>query len=45
VSYRFLCKRLERVAGVPRGSFDGVKFQKLEDQLYGVPYYRRRRAS
>jgi Zn-dependent peptidase ImmA (M78 family) len=45
VSYRFICKRLERVAGVPCGSFDGVKFQKLEDQLYGVPYYRRRRAS
>src|ERR1700730_7477199 len=33
VSYRFLCKRLEHVAGVPRGSFDGVKFQKLEDDI------------
>jgi hypothetical protein len=45
VSYRFLCKRLERLGLVPRGHFDGVQFQKLEDQIFGIPFYRRRRAS
>jgi Zn-dependent peptidase ImmA (M78 family) len=44
VSYRYLCKRLERLGHIGRGAFDGVKFQKLEEQLYGVPYHRRRRA-
>jgi Zn-dependent peptidase ImmA (M78 family) len=42
VSYRFLCKRLERAGLVEPGKFDGVKFQNLEDSLYGVPFYRRR---
>lgn len=45
VSYRFLCKRLERARLIPKGHFDGVRFQKLEDQVYGVPWYRRRNAS
>ena len=43
VSYRYLCKRLERLGLVNPGQFDGVQFQKLEDKLYGVPFYRRRR--
>jgi Zn-dependent peptidase ImmA (M78 family) len=48
VSYRFLCKRLERLGLVPVGHFNGVQFQKLEEQIFGVPFYRRyrgRRAS
>lgn len=43
VSYRYLCKRLEWLQLIAHGAFDGVKFQKLEEQLFGVPYYRRRR--
>jgi Zn-dependent peptidase ImmA (M78 family) len=31
VSYRFLCKRLERLGLIVRGQFDRVQFQKLED--------------
>lgn len=47
VSYRYICKRLERLTLITRGQFEAVKFQKLEDALYGVPYHRRgfRRAS
>jgi Zn-dependent peptidase ImmA (M78 family) len=40
VSYRFICKRLERLGRTTPGQFDGIRFQKLEDQLYGVPFYR-----
>jgi len=29
---------------IARGQFDRVQFQKLEDQIFGVPFYRRRRA-
>ena len=43
VSYRFICKRLERLGLVTPGQFNGVQFQKLEDEIYGVPFYRRRR--
>jgi Zn-dependent peptidase ImmA (M78 family) len=43
VSYRYICKRLERLGLVSSGQFDGVQFHKLEDQIYGVPFYRRRR--
>lgn len=43
VSYRFLCKRLERLGLIPVGHFSGVQFQKLEDQLFGIPFYRRHR--
>lgn len=42
VSYRFICKRLERLGLTNPGQFDGVQFQKLEDQIYGVPFFRRR---
>jgi Zn-dependent peptidase ImmA (M78 family) len=45
VSYRFLCKRLERLGVISRGHFDAVQFQKLEERIFGVPFYRRRRAS
>lgn len=42
VSYRYICKRLERLGLITAGQFAAVKFQKLEDTLYGVPYHRRR---
>jgi len=42
VSYRYLCKRLERLGLISPGHFNGVQFQKLEDQLFGVPFYRRK---
>lgn len=43
VSYRYICKRLERLGLVRPGQFNGVQFQKLEDEIYGAPFYRRRR--
>ncbi len=42
VSYKYLCKRLERLALIPPGKFNGVKFQKLEERMFGVPIHRRR---
>ncbi|MGH9400643.1 MAG: ImmA/IrrE family metallo-endopeptidase [Terriglobia bacterium] len=42
VSYRFICKRLERLGLIGLGQFEGVQFQNLEDKIYGVPFYRRR---
>lgn len=42
VSYKFICKRLERLGHIASAQFDGVHFQKLEDQMFGVPFYRRR---
>jgi Zn-dependent peptidase ImmA (M78 family) len=41
VSYRYICKRLERLGRITLGQFDGVHFQKLEDEIFGVPFYRR----
>lgn len=41
VSYRFICKRLERLGRIGAGQFAGVQFQKLEEQIHGVPFYRR----
>lgn len=41
VSYQFLRKRLERLRLIDRGQFDGVQFRKLEEQMFGVPFYRR----
>lgn len=45
VSYQYLRKRLEHLGHIPRGAFQDVQFRKLEDQLFGVPYHRRRRQS
>lgn len=42
VSYTFICKRLEWFQAIPTGAFVGVKFQKLEEQMFGVPFYKRR---
>jgi Zn-dependent peptidase ImmA (M78 family) len=43
VSYQFLRKRLVRLRFAAAATFDGVQFQKLEEQLYGVPIYKQRR--
>lgn len=42
VSYKFICKRLERLGLISRGQFTDVKFKILEEQIYGVPFYRRK---
>lgn len=42
VSYKFICKRLERLQLIEFGQFNSVQFQKLEDTLFGVPFYRQR---
>jgi Zn-dependent peptidase ImmA (M78 family) len=41
VSYRFLCKRLEWLGLIAPNQFGNVQFQKLEDEIFGVPFYRR----
>jgi Zn-dependent peptidase ImmA (M78 family) len=40
VSYKFLQKRLEWFRFIETGEFAKVKFQKLEEEMYGVPIYR-----
>lgn len=45
VSYMYLCKRLVRLGFVRRDDIGEIQFRKLEEQLYGAPFYRRRRAS
>jgi Zn-dependent peptidase ImmA (M78 family) len=40
VSYKFLQKRLEWFGFIERGQFAKVQFQKLEEEIYGVPIYR-----
>ena len=40
VSYTFIRKRLERIGLVLPGQFDGAKFQKLEEEIYGTPIYK-----
>jgi hypothetical protein len=41
ISYQFICKRLEWLRVIAPGQFDGVQFQKLEDDMFGTPFYRR----
>jgi Zn-dependent peptidase ImmA (M78 family) len=43
VSYTFIVKSLKWLQVVPRDAFDSVQFKKLEEQMFGVPGYRRRR--
>jgi Zn-dependent peptidase ImmA (M78 family) len=43
VSYAFVRKRLEWFHIIKRGTFDGIQFQKLEDEIYGVPWWKTRR--
>jgi Zn-dependent peptidase ImmA (M78 family) len=40
VIYQFLRKRLIRLGFASEGAFDRIQFQKLEEQLYGVPIYK-----
>jgi len=40
VSYKFLQKRLEWFGFIERGEFARVQFQKLEEELHGIPIYR-----
>ena len=44
VSYTFICKRLERLGLILPNEFDRVQFKKLEDAMFGIPFYRQRRA-
>lgn len=44
ISYAFLCKRLAWFELIAPDQFNGTQFQKLEDLMFGVPFYRRRRA-
>lgn len=43
VSYTFLVKRLVWFGVVDRDSFRGIQFQKLEESMFGVPFYGRHR--
>lgn len=45
VSYRYLCKRLQYLGLIAPGAFDKVKFQNLEDELFGLPFHRRQNAA
>jgi Zn-dependent peptidase ImmA (M78 family) len=40
VSYQFLRKRLIRLGFATPDVFDGIQFQKLEEQMFGVPIYK-----
>jgi Zn-dependent peptidase ImmA (M78 family) len=40
ISYRFLLKRLERFGFISEGQFSNVQFQKLEEEVFGVPIYK-----
>src|SRR5437867_6070819 len=40
LSYSGLAKRAELLALVPDGSLAGVKWKKLEERIYGVPFYK-----
>lgn len=42
ISYTFIRKRLERLGIIAKGEFARVQFQRLQDRLYGVPFYKRR---
>lgn len=40
VSYQFLSKRLLRLGYAKSGAFEKIKFQNLEEQMFGVPFYK-----
>jgi Zn-dependent peptidase ImmA (M78 family) len=42
VSYKFIQKRFELLGYIAKGQFGQVQFHKLEEQIYGVPIYKRR---
>ncbi len=41
VSYTYLVKRLTRLGYVSLGAFTDVQFTKLEERLFGLPFYKR----
>lgn len=41
ISYQFLKKRLKRLRIITDSSYDNVKFLKLQEEIYGKPYYKR----
>lgn len=41
LSYAGLAKYAERLGFAPRGSFDRVKWKKLEEEIFGEPVYKR----
>lgn len=43
VSYMFIKKRLEWFKLIDKGSMNNVKFQTLEREMYGLPFYLRNR--
>lgn len=43
LSYASLAKRTERLGFAPNGTFARVQFKKLEEQEYGVPFYKQLR--
>lgn len=43
VSYTFILKRLKRLRVVVDSSYDKVQFKKIEEAIYGIPFYRRGR--
>ena len=42
VSYTFVRKRLERLGHIERGVFAAVRWKKLEEEIFGVPYWKER---
>lgn len=42
VNYIFLVKRFERFGLVAKDAFKGVQFQKLQESMLGVPFYKKR---
>jgi Zn-dependent peptidase ImmA (M78 family) len=40
VSYRFIWKRLAFLGYVPADAFRGIQFPKLEERMFGVPFYK-----
>jgi len=41
ISYAGLVKKAEFLQFIPIGSFSKVKFTKLEEQIYGIPYFKK----
>jgi hypothetical protein len=38
----FVQRRLERLGVVERGAFAAVRFKKLEEQMFGLPFWKAR---
>lgn len=43
VSYRYICRRLNELGLMDFSDFDKVQFQKMEYELYGLPYHLRKK--